>query len=138
MRHEPAVVGCYPRDDVWTRWSRDGRVRTGVARLYATDAPPPYDDRVLAIGRVDLGDLGTVTVDRPAGSLFTAVLEARFEADLFEATVVFRLTGDENDVAQVTVGPGLVEEPGRWHRMRYGGFLFGVTVLGAVVEDRPR
>lgn len=126
-----ATVGSYPRDDVWSRWVDDGRVRSGVARLYGTDAPPPYDDRVLPLGRLELGELDTVVVDRPVGSVFTVVIEGRYDAGVFTRTVALRLTGDEDDVAEAFVGPGLIRQPRRLHRLRYGGFQFGITALGA-------
>jgi hypothetical protein len=133
-----AVVGSHPRDDVWTRWARDGQMRSGFARLYGPDAPPPYDSRELGLGRVDLGDLRTVTIEQPIGTVFTAVIEAGFGAETFSRTVRFRLTGDERDVANAIVGPGLVPQRAGWGRTRYGGFEFGVTVLGAVMAEQSR
>jgi hypothetical protein len=123
---EPVKIGSFPRDDV--RWPQDGDQR-GTAYVYAPEDPgaPVFE--------LHLGDPGVELIDSPVGSVFTVRVTGGVDRRAWEETYRLRVTGDDDDTGEYTVGPGLVAERGRWGRTTHSGFEFGVLVMGAVPAD---
>lgn len=123
---EPVKIGSFPRDDV--RWTDHGD-RRGTAYVYVPEDP------AAPLHELRLGDLGVELVDSPVGSVFSVRVTAGADGRAWEETFRLRVTGDDDDTGEYTVGPGLVAERGRWGRTTYSGFAFGVLVMGAVPAD---
>ena len=124
---EPVKIGAFPRDDV--RWPADGDQR-GTAYVYAAEDPA---HPVLELG---LGEMDVELIDSPVGSVFAVRVSAGVGGQVWEETFRLRVTGDDEDTGEYTVGPGLVAERGRWGRTTHSGFEFGVLVMGAVPADQ--
>ncbi len=119
---EPVKIGAFPRDDV--RWPRDGDQR-GTARVHGPDDGGPTVE-------LELGDMGVELLDYPVDEVFTVHVSASNAGHAYEETFRLRVTGDDDDTGEYTVGPGLVAERGRLGRTTHSGFEFGVLVMGAV------
>jgi len=121
---ETLLIGIYPRDDV--KWPKDGVSRDGLIEVLAGGA-----GEVVASQRI--GDFfPPLSPDLDVGASFTLRVTASMGAEQFGQSYAFVVTGDEDDVAHYTVGPGMQVERGRWGRTSVSGFEFGATVMGAV------
>ena len=109
-------------------WPADGE-RRGTAYVYAAEDPsrPLFE--------LGLGQMDVELVDSPVGSVFTVRVTAGADGRAWEETFRLRVTGDDDDTGEYTVGPGLVAERGRGGRTTHSGFEFGVLVMGAVPAD---
>jgi hypothetical protein len=123
---EPVKIGSFPRDDV--RWPEGGDQR-GTAYVHAPEDP------ATPLFELHLGDLGVELIDSPVGSVFSVRVTGGVDGRAWEETFRLRVTGDDDDTGEYTVGPGLVVEPGRRGRTTHSGFEFGVLVMGAVPAD---
>ena len=135
MNKAEVTLGSYPRDDV--PWAKDGKIREGRATVLVRQS----DGTLKPAGEVSLGDGSVLHPDVEVGGEFVIELLARFESEIFERRVTFIASGDEaNDVFVSAVGPGAQAEPkaGRFKRIRYSGFEFGVLAMAATTEQGTR
>ena len=124
MKPETLLVGIYPREDV--KWPDDGVARRGLIEVHAGDP-----DAVVASQEMRGAFVAPLSPDLEVGTAFSVHVTASDGTQNFDETFRFVVTGDEDDVAQYTVGPGITVERGRWGKKTVSGFEFGATVMGA-------
>jgi hypothetical protein len=126
-RPETLLVGVYPREDV--TWPDDGAARRGLIEVRAGAAGDT--GTVIASQEMSSSFIEPLSPDLEVGASFSVHVTASDGTQNFDETFHFVVTGDEDDVAQYTVGPGLTVERGRWGKKTVSGFEFGATVMGA-------
>lgn len=137
MQEVELAVGVYPRDDVWTAWVEDGRVREGTATFFVRRD----GGRLEQVGELSLGDLDVLHPALPVGGELVVDLRAHYDGRVFRRQVTFVATGAEDDDYVSAIGPGAAAETikGRFRtRTRYAGFEFGVLVMGATTQQGTR
>jgi len=127
------TFGCYPRDDVFYSWVKDGQVREGTATVSIV-----RDDGTRE--KLEEISLSQIPIFHPEGSngdRFVVDIDARFGSEVFHREVTFVATSNESDVYVSAVGPGAVPVRGKglFKKTRYSGFVFGVLVMGATTEQ---
>lgn len=123
------IISVFPRDD--TRWPDDGVERHGLVGLHSASGDQPIHESR------QMGDLVPFASVIPVGESFELRVTATFGHEHYDRSLSFRVTGDEDDVHNYTVGPGLQRKSGRLGSKTVGGFEFGATVMGAQLEEMP-
>ncbi len=130
------TFGCYPRDDVFRSWAKDGLRREGTATISRLRADGTHEK----LHEIALGDVEVFHPEGENGDTFVVDLHARFDSQIFHRQVAFVATSNEKEVYVSAVGPGAVREKGKglFAKTRYSGFVFGVLVMGATTQQGTR
>ncbi len=130
------TFGCYPRDDVFYSWVKDGLLREGTATISILRD----DGTQEKLTEIRLGQIPGFHPEGSNGDRFAVDIDARFDSQVFHRRVTFAATSDESDVYLAAVGPGAVPVTGKglFKKTRYSGFVFGVLVMGATTQDGTR
>lgn len=137
MKADEVTLGCYPRDDVYYSWVKDGKAREGSIAISIRQP----NGELEPAGEIAFGDWDVLHPEVEPGGEFLVEIRAKFDDQTYERRVSFIASGDESaDVFVSAVGPGAHAEPGTglFKKTRYSGFEFGVLVMAATTEQGTR